>query len=40
MMEMMPIMPIYSSTFNQMGMGVDGVLPPSATLVVKIARPC
>ena len=27
MMEMMPILPIYSSTFGQM-MGIDGVAPP------------
>ena len=24
----MPMLPIYSSTFGQMGMGVDGVAPP------------
>ena len=28
MMKMMLILPIYPSTFGQMGMGVDGVAPP------------
>ena len=28
MMNMMPILPIYSSSFNRIGMGIDGVAPP------------
>ena len=31
MMKMMPVLPIYSSLFGQMGMGIDGV-PPSPFL--------
>ena len=35
MLEMMPILPIYFSTFGQMGMGIDGVAPKYHTLQIE-----